>query len=301
MAGRDNGQITVAWDKPSTNTSRILDYTITWPGGGPVVVDGSTTSFPVTGLDNNTQYVFTIKAQNAVGYSLPRTSGPMQPLGTPPAPAAPAVTDLESGANQTNIRIAWQAVLPEGPGPTVYTVSYTNGVTSGTVSGCQRLASLTCTHAGVPYDGLTYTYTVVAANQPGDQPGKRSQPSPGTSIEAVGRPADWGAFQVVADRDVARRPRCRYTVPDSRGSTQQGGDPGGRGSRTGRFNQQTGTTAARVTTPGNEQPYQVQLRVCNEDAPAGCTLSGVQNVQTYGRLDGMLNDIGPAVGRRARR
>ncbi|HSF99412.1 MAG TPA: hypothetical protein VLA55_12025, partial [Ornithinibacter sp.] len=60
------------------------------------------------------------------------------------------------------------------------------------------------------------------------------------------------------------------------------------------FNQQTGTTAARVTTPGNEQPYQVQLRVCNEKAPAGCTLSGVQNVQTYGRLDGMLNDIGPA-------
>ena len=54
MAGRDDGQITVAWDKPSTNTSRILDYTITWPGGGPVVVDGRTTSFPVTGLDNNT-------------------------------------------------------------------------------------------------------------------------------------------------------------------------------------------------------------------------------------------------------
>ena len=91
-------------------------------------------------------------------------------------------------------------MLPEGPGPTVYTVSYTNGVTSGTVPGCQRLASLTCTHAGVPYDGLTYTYTVVAANQPGDQPGKRSDPSAGTSIEAVGRPAAWGAFQVYADR-----------------------------------------------------------------------------------------------------
>ena len=37
----------------------------------------------------------------------------------------------------------------------------------------------------------------------------------------------------------------------------------------------------------------MQLRVCNEEAPAGCTLSGVQNVQTYGRLDGMLDDIGP--------
>ena len=36
MIGRDDGQITIAWDKPPTNTSRILDYTITWPGGGPV-------------------------------------------------------------------------------------------------------------------------------------------------------------------------------------------------------------------------------------------------------------------------
>ena len=293
MAGRDNGQITVAWDKPSTNTSRILDYTITWPGGGPVVVDGGTTSFPVTGLDNNPQYVFTIKAQNAVGYSLPRTSGPMQPLGTPPAPAAPAVTDLESGANQTNIRIAWQAVLPEGPGPTVYTVSYTNGVTSGAVPGCQRLASLTCTHAGVPYDGLTYTYTVVAANQPGDQPGKRSQPSPGTSIEAVGRPADWGAVPGRRDGD-SPGGRGPLHGPGLARLDEQGGDPGGRGSQPHASTQQTGTnTQPASPRPSNEQPYQVQLRVCNEEAPAGCTLSGVQNVQTYGRLDGMLNDIGP--------
>ena len=35
MAGRDDGQITIAWDKPSTNTSRILDYTITLARGRP--------------------------------------------------------------------------------------------------------------------------------------------------------------------------------------------------------------------------------------------------------------------------
>jgi hypothetical protein len=33
--------------------------------------------------------------------------------------------------------------------------------------------------------------------------------------------------------------------------------------------------------------------VCNEEAPAGCTLSAVANVQSYGRLDGMLDDVGP--------
>lgn len=294
MAGRDNGQITIAWDKPSTNTSRILDYTISWPGGpSGATVPGNTTSYTATGLDNNQQHVFTIKAQNAVGYSLARASVPMQPLGTPPAPAAPAVTDLESGATQTNIRIAWQAVLPEGPGPAVYTVSYTNGVSSGTVPGCQRLASLTCTHAGVPYDGLTYTYRVVAANSPEGEPGKRSVPSAGTSIEAVGRPAQWGPFELIGT-GASQEAQVRYTVPDSRGSTSKV-EILVAGSVVKTFGQQTGTNVTRFQTPGNEQPYQVQLRVCNEKAPAGCTASGVQNVQTYGRLDGMLNDIGAPV------
>ncbi|MGF9755243.1 Ig-like domain-containing protein [Microvirga sp. 0TCS3.31] len=297
MIGRDDGQITIAWDKPPTNTSRILDYTITWPGGGPVVVAGSTTSFNVTGLNNNQQYTFTIKAQNKVGYSLPRTSGEMQPLGTPPAPAAPAVTDLESGAQQTSIRVAWQAVLPEGPGPTVYTVSYNNGVTAGTVPGCQRLASLTCTHAGVPYDGLTYTYTVVAANQPGEQPGKRSVPSAGTPIQAVGRPAPWGAFDVYATGS-SQEAEVRYTVPDSRGKVSKV-DIIVAGSVVRSIPQQTGSTTQRIPTPNNEQAWSVQLRVCNEEAPAGCTLSSVQNVQSFGRLDNALGSIQPVVNGRS--
>lgn len=297
MAGRDDGQITIAWDKPSTNTSRILDYTITWPGGPTAVVPGNQLSYTALGLDNNDRYVFTIKAQNQVGYSLPRSSTEMQPLGTPPAPAAPAVTDLESGANQTSIRIAWQAVLPEGPGPTVYTVSYSNGVTAGVVPGCQRLASLTCTHAGVPYDGLTYTYTVVSANQPGDQPGKRSQPSAGTSIEAVGRPAPWGAFDVYPTGN-SQEAEVRYTVPDSRGDVSKV-DILVAGGVVRTIPQQTGTNTQRIPTPSNEQAYSVQLRVCNEDAPVGCTLSGVQNVQSFGRLDSSLASIQPIVNGRS--
>jgi hypothetical protein len=289
MKDRGDGTITVAWDKPTTTTSRILDYTITWPGGS-ATVPGDVTEYPAAGLNNNEKYIFTVKAQNRVNYSLPRSSSEMQPLGTPLPPGAPTVTDLEAGANQTDLRITWPAVLPEGPGPTVYTVSYTNGSTSGAVPGCQKLASLSCTHGGVPYDGLTYTYTVVAANQPLNEPANRSAPSAGTTIEAVGRPAAWGAFEVVPT-GANQEAEVRYTVPDSRGTTSRVEIlVGGQLNRA--FNQQTGFNAARVTTPSNQQPYQVQLRVCNEDAPAGCTLSAVQNVQTYGRLDGMLNDIG---------
>ncbi|MBC2934853.1 Ig-like domain-containing protein [Nocardioides sp. zg-1228] len=288
MASRGDGQITVAWDKPATDTSRILDYTITWRGGQDVV-PGSRTSYTAVGLDNNQRYDFTIKAQNQVGYSLPRTSGEMQPLGTPPAPAAPAVTDLEAGANQTNIRIGWQAVLPEGPGPTVYTVGYDNGVTSGTVPGCQRLASLTCTHSGVPYDGRTYTYTVVAANQPGDEPAKRSQPSAGTSIEVVGRPAGWSDWSVTAT-GTSQEVQLSFTVPDARGSVSNVDVLVG-GAVAKPLANATGTVTTKVSLPSNEQPYSVELRVCNENAPAGCTLSGAKPAQSYGPLGDALGDV----------
>ena len=285
MQSQGDGQITVAWDKPSIGGTRIIDYTISWIGG-QATVPGNQLSYPASGLNNNEKYVFTIKAQNKVGYSAPRQSAELQPLGTPPAPPAPAVTDLEAGANQTSMRISWQAVLPEGQGPTVYTVSYSNGVTSGAVPGCQKLAALTCTHTGVPYDGLTYTYRVVAANQPGN----RSQPSEGTPIESVGRPAAWGTYSA-SPTGTSQEVQLEYTVPDSRGSTSKVEIlVGGLVNRT--FNQQTGTVAPRIQVPSNEQAYPVQLRVCNEKAPAGCTLSGQQNVQSYGRLDGMLSEIG---------
>ncbi|GAA5112530.1 Ig-like domain-containing protein [Alloalcanivorax gelatiniphagus] len=292
MAGRGDGTITVAWTKPSTQTSQILDYTVTW-AGGQAVVPGASTSYQAIGLNNNEKYFFTVKAQNRVGYSPPRSSSEMQPLGTPPAPVAPSVTDLEAGPNQTNLRIAWQAVLPEGPGPTVYTVSYSNGVSSGAVPGCQKTASLTCTHTGVPYDGLVYTYTVVAANQPPGAAGNRSQPSAGTSIEAVGRPAAWGTFQV-GPTGTSQEAEITYTVPDSRGD-QSRVDILVAGLSVRNFPQQTGTNTVRIPTPGNEQPYPVQLRVCNEDAPVGCTLSGIQNVQTYGGLSDSLYTIEPVV------
>ncbi|KRE96989.1 hypothetical protein ASG76_18355 [Nocardioides sp. Soil774] len=283
MVDRGDGSITIAWDKPKS-TSKIIDYTISWGGNPGVAVPGNTLSFTATGLNNNEKYVFSVKAQNEVDYSGVRQSPELQPLGTPPAPPAPAVTDLEAGANQTSLQVTWGAVLPEGPGPTTYTVSYTNGTTSGNVPGCVRLASLTCTHAGVNYDGLVYTYRVVAYNI-----SNRSPASEGTSIEAVGRPAPWGPFQV-RPTGVSQEAEVTYTVPESRGGTSRVEVlVGGLVLKT--FAQQTGTNTTRVSTPGNEQPYAVQLRVCNEDAPAGCTLSGQQNVQTFGRLDNMLSDI----------
>ncbi|GAA1926823.1 Ig-like domain-containing protein [Nocardioides hwasunensis] len=295
MKDRGNGTITIEWTKPTTDTSKILTYYISYPGlSEPVPVPGNTTQYTAGGLNNNERYVFQIRAENQVGLSLNKSSGEMQPLGTPVPPPAPTVADLEAGANQTAIQISWQGVLPEGPGPTTYTVTYSTATSApAAVPGCQRVVALTCTHAGVPYDGQVYTYRVVAANSPVGEPGNRSVPSEPTSIEAVGRPAQWGAFSAVAT-GASQEVQLQYTVPDARGSTSKV-DVLVNGAVARTFAQQTGPVTARVPVPSNEGPYPVQLRVCNENAPAGCTLSGTVNVQTYGPLDNMLDDVGPAV------
>ena len=128
--------------------------------------------------------------------------------------------------NQTDMRIAWQAVLPEGPGPTVYTVTYTNGVTAGGVPGCQRIASLTCTHAGVPYDGLTYTYTR-RGRQPAGRAGNRRCPARARrSRPSAGPPR--GARSRWSPPAPARRPRSptRCPTPAARPARSTSWSPG---------------------------------------------------------------------------
>ncbi|HSU02058.1 MAG TPA: fibronectin type III domain-containing protein [Nocardioides sp.] len=293
MKSRGDGTITITWDKPTTQTSKILNYAVTWRGGSVDNVPGDQTEVTATGLNNNELYTFTVKAQNRIEYSLPRTSAEFQSLGTPPAPPVPTVADLQTGASQTDVRVSWQAVLPEGQGPTVYTVSYSNGQTTGTVPGCQRLSTLTCTHSGLPYDGLDYTYRVVAANQPAGEVGKRSVPSEGATVSLVGRPAGWADWSV-AGTGVSQEVQVTYTVPDARGSVSNV-DILVNGVVVRSSPNQTGTVTAKISTPGNESAYPVELRVCNERAPAGCTLSGAKQAQSYGPLGDSLGEIRPVV------
>lgn len=293
LKSRGDGAITIAWDKPTTNTSQILNYSVSWAGGTVDTIPGEQTEFTATGLNNNEKYIFTVKAQNRVDYSLPRTSGELQSLGTPPAPPAPAVTDLQTGAVQTSVRIDWQAVLPEGPGPTVYTVSYSNGVTTGAVPGCQKLATLSCTHAGLAYDGLTYTYRVVAANQPPGEIGNRSAPSEGAAVALVGRPAGWADWSWAAT-GVSQEVQLTFTVPDARGTVSNVEVLVG-GVVVRQLPNTTGVVTTKIQLPNNEQVFNVELRVCNERAPAGCTLSGAKQAQSYGPLGSALGDIRPVV------
>lgn len=289
MVDRGDGTITIGWKRPDTDTSKIQEYEVTYPGGEVVRVPGNVERAPIGGLNNNSQYVFTVRAKNDVGWSDGRDSPSLQPLGTPPQPAAPAVTDLITGANQTSTRISWGAVSPEGPGPTVYTVTYNNGSKDIAVPGCQKTPNLTCTHAGLTYDGLTYTYRVTAANAGNN----RSPASVGTAISLVGRPAPWSDWSVAAT-GVSQQLEVSYTVPDPRGSTSNVEVLVG-GVVRGSYPNQTGYNTVEVATLDNERLYDVVLRVCNEKAPAGCTVSDAKQAQSYGPLNDVISEIRPVV------
>lgn len=285
MVSRGDHSITVAWDKPTTNTSKVLDYTITWQGG-TATVPGNQTAYPVAGLDNNTQYVFSIKARNAVNYSLARASAPMQPVGTPAAPTGVGVTDTQSGSAQTALRVTWAPTLPEGPAPTTYTLFVSKAGGSPTqVPGCVRIQATQCLHSGIDYDGTTYSYLVRAANFR-----NQSAVSEPASFEAVGKPAGWGTWGWTGtgnDQEV----QATFSVPDSRGSVSRV-DIIVNGAVVKTFGQLTGNVTTRFSTPGNDNGWPAQLRVCNENADrGGCTVSSTQTVQSFGPLTNRLSSI----------
>ncbi len=286
MKTRGDGTITVAWDPPTTATSKVLSYYVTWLGDAQEV-SGETTSITASGLDNNAQYAFTIKALNKVGYSPPRASELFQPMGTPLPPATPTVADLESGVERTSVRVTWPATLPEGPGPTLYTVAYSTPSGTQNVPGCSRVQATTCVHSGLDYNGTVYSYSVRAHNVE-----NTSGPSAPATFQAVGKPAGWGAWSVTPT-GVNQRVQVQAVAPDARGKTSRAAILVG-GQVVWENNVVAGQGISEVVnTPDNASAHQVQLRMCNEyAAQGGCTSSDTKTVQSYGPLNGMLNQPG---------
>ncbi|MGS0626063.1 fibronectin type III domain-containing protein, partial [Ralstonia sp. VS2407] len=123
MMARGDHTVTVGWTPPESSTP-IEAYTISWQGGKPVTIAGTSTSYVVDGLDNNRTYVFSVDAKNSVGWSPPRLSAPFQSIGTPVAPVGLAVLDRQSGVQSTDLNATWTPTAAEGPGATLYSLSY---------------------------------------------------------------------------------------------------------------------------------------------------------------------------------
>ena len=280
MQSRGDHTITVAWSPPTTQTSKVLSYVVTWQGAQPQTVPGDQTSLVAGNLDNNTQYSFTVKALNRVNYSPPRTSEPFQSMGTPAPPGTPAVVDLESGVAQTSVRITWPATLPEGPGPTLYTRHLRDAVGDADRSG---LLARPGHHLRALRHHLRRHH--VRVHRQGAQPRQHLRAEPTGDVPGGGQTRELGCL-------VGRADRCR--------TSRRGWRPWHRNRGARRHASRSWWAAAssgRATWPqARRSPRSSPRRAtarrtrcssgCATSSPrrAGCTSSDVKTTQTYGPL-----------------
>jgi alpha-tubulin suppressor-like RCC1 family protein len=160
-----NSSVVVSWTAPADNGSPITGYAVvSSPAAGGCSTIG-TTSCTVTGLTNGTSYTFLVSAANELGLTGPAAeSGSATPIAVPDRPYNVAATRGDASATVT-----WTAPGDNGGVITGYTVtSAPQGRT------CTSAAESTCEFSGLT-NGVTYTFTVVAANASGAGP--RSDPS----------------------------------------------------------------------------------------------------------------------------
>lgn len=276
-----DGSITLHWNPPANKTSAIT-YTVTYPGGAPITTAKTDTT--IGGLSNDNVYVFTIVAANAKGWkSQPAYSSPYQSVGAPGAPGAPTVTTSPSANDSAVVKVSWNPVDPNGPGPVRYRVIPTPFADGGACTQDQQgILATSCTFSSIPYDGTTYQFKVealtpgVGGGVQGGQP--RTNTGAATSWKAIGIPGAWGDWSIDPTGNNQEAKVHDFTVPPSHGSVST--FKIFRGS-TQVYSSADPPSSVTVPTPDNDQAYAFHLEVCNENA---CSDSGSHSVTTYGPL-----------------
>jgi len=159
--------VVLAWDAPANNGEPITGYRVTLSPGGEVRTCTSTTC-TIDQLTNDTEYTFTVAAQNAVDWSeASPSSASARPDAAPLAPATPAVS-----RGDARVAVSWSA--PENPGSPIreYQVEISpaaaGGATFSTTSTSLTLTGLS--------NGTAYRVRVRAINN-APEPGAWSQQS----------------------------------------------------------------------------------------------------------------------------
>lgn len=279
-----DGSVSLRWQPPSNHRrTSAITYTVTYPGGTPITT--TRTGATVAGLNNDNTYQFTIVAANAKGWtSQPAQSAPYQSVGTPGTPGAPTITTTPSASSSAVVRVSWDAVDANGPGPVRYRVIASPAADGGACTQDPRgITGTSCTFSGIAYDGTTYSFKVEAmtpglnGNVPGGQP--RTATGAPTSWKAVGIPAPWGSWRISPTGNDNQVRIDQYSVPPSHGGVTT--------LKVYRGSQLIDTPAdpsgpLLESTPDNDQAYAFHLEVCNENDQ--CSKSSTQSVTSYGPL-----------------
>ncbi len=163
LVGEEGDQrLTIRWAPPTTQTSDIQHYAVSWDDGG--YQEPRRNELTVTGLDNNHAYSFTVVAVNERFSGPGRTSARFQSIGKPATPATPTVSENRTSSDETAVVVDWPRVdPPNGPGPVRYTVLRGHQP----LPQCTDILENRCVDAGIQYDGTVYEYSVRATNKGG--------------------------------------------------------------------------------------------------------------------------------------
>jgi hypothetical protein len=166
-----NAQATVSFTPPSANGSAITGYTVTsspdatHPEG--ITAHGSKSPITIKGLENGTQYTFTVTATNGVGTG--PSSGASNAVTPATKPDPPTIETVTAGTGQATVNFTEAS---DGGSPATFTVTSNP---KGGVDTNAETTSLSHLITGLT-SGKKYTFTVTATNAAGTSTSKPSKP-----------------------------------------------------------------------------------------------------------------------------
>ncbi len=282
-----DGSLELSWNPATNEGSPLTSYDIVWDNGGHSTAAGTATSAPISGLDNDHTYTFTVTPINAQGRGIPQPV-PGESAGAPAKPSTPTFVASTDSAATRAVTVSWTPDDPNGPAPTSYTVTRTGG--SGTKTVCTGITAATsCPDDGLPNDGTIYQYTVIAANA-ATGPGHTSPSSDPVQMEATATPGTPQNFTATATGQDGGA-TLTFDAPPSYGASSTVNCTISGGGSCGSWPMPTAGQSG-VTEPisglTNGQATTILLQDCNgshgSDAFAGsaCGGSASATVTTYG-------------------
>jgi hypothetical protein len=151
----NNGAASVTFT-PAGIGPTATSYTVTSSPGG-YTASGASSPLVVTGLQSNTAYTFTVKANNALGSSI--ASSASNSITATTVPQAPTIGAANQVAGTVSATVAYTANATGGSAITVFTATSSPGSVTGTGSSPITVSGLT--------NSTSYTFTVTATNANG--------------------------------------------------------------------------------------------------------------------------------------